>query len=346
MTYMFKEEEVFIKVNSRNINYYREIGYEVSNQNFNGSVILKVKTKDIPSQSHFRIEAICEICGSENTLSVCKYYVNLNRNSKGYYSCFKCKNIEKEKTCIEKYGVSSFSKTEQFKKSESLKWKGIQKGSEKGRKTSLERYGVESYFQTDEMREMNRKWMSSDEFRSKSKETSVARYGKDMFCKTEKFKEIIRENKEVIVNKIKKSFQEKYGVDWPSKVESIVDKSNKTKELNGFKIPIDNLSDFDKYRKLVRKITNRNKKNLFENWDGFDYYDKEFIKGNFSYSSNHRLYPSIDHKISVMFGYLNDISADDVGDISNLCITKKFINSTKRQLIESDFLIHLSKCLN
>jgi hypothetical protein len=55
-----------------------------------------------------------------------------------------------------------------------LKWKGIQKGSEKGRKTSLDRYGVESYFQTDEMREMNRKWMSSEEFKSKSKETSVA----------------------------------------------------------------------------------------------------------------------------------------------------------------------------
>jgi hypothetical protein len=94
---MFKEKEVFIKVNSRNINYYRKIGYEISNQNFTGSVTLKVKTKDIPSQSHFKIEAICEICGSENTLSVCKYYVNLNRNNKGYYSSLNVKILKRKK---------------------------------------------------------------------------------------------------------------------------------------------------------------------------------------------------------------------------------------------------------
>ncbi len=57
--------------------------------------------------------------------------MNKNRNDKGFYSCFKCKNIEKEKTCIKKYGVKSYSMTDEFRTTESEKWKGIQKGSEK-----------------------------------------------------------------------------------------------------------------------------------------------------------------------------------------------------------------------
>ena len=59
-----------------------------------------------------------------------KYILNKKRNNKNYYSCFKCKNIEKEKTCLSKYGVVSYSMTDEFKKSESEKWKGKIKGVE------------------------------------------------------------------------------------------------------------------------------------------------------------------------------------------------------------------------
>lgn len=52
-------------------------------------------------------------------------------------------------------------------------------------------------------------------------------------------------------------------------------------------------------------------------------------------------YPTIDHKISVYYGFINNISPEEIGDISNLCITKRWINSTKRDSIESEFNLNL-----
>jgi hypothetical protein len=40
-------------------------------------------------------------------------------------------------------------------------------------------------------------------------------------------------------------------------------------------------------------------------------------------------YPTIDHKNSVFYGFMNNIPPEDISDISNLCITKRFINSSK-----------------
>ncbi len=108
---------------------------------------------------------------------------------------------------------------------------------------------------------------------------------------------------------------------------------------NGLMVPDEDLSDFKIYQKLNRKYTNRVKKKLYEDWDGYDYYDGELISGNFSYSHTHRNYPTVDHKISVYYGFINGIPAEEISDISNLCITKRSINSSKRQIIESEFLL-------
>ena len=45
-----------------------------------------------------------------------------------------------------------------------------------------------------------------------------------------------------------------------------------------------------------------NKKQLFENWDGKDYYDGVYIKDNFILQSGSKEYPTIDHKTSVSYG--------------------------------------------
>lgn len=334
---MFKETEVLVKINSRNVSYYKEKGYDVKIDGFTESKEILVRTQDIPKSSHVKVNVICKLCNSENSITVQKYYSNFERNNKGYYSCFDCKNIEKEKTCLVKYGKKSFSQTDKFKESESKKWKGTKKGAEKGAKTNLQKYGVESYFQTERMRVMNREWMSSEEFKKKTIETNLEKYGTDRFCKTELFKMIITKNKDKIVKKIQSVFLEKYGVNWPSKVELFVNKSLLTREKNGNIIPRSKLSDFQIYRKEVRNLTNKNKKKIFEIWDGYDYYDGEFIKGNFQFGPSHRLYPTIDHKISIMFGFMNDISVEQVSSIENLCITKRSINSYKRDMNEDGF---------
>lgn len=366
---MIKEDKVLVNINSRNIKTFKDKGYDVSLNDKQCYIMIK----DLNKGTKTKITAICDICNSENIISYNKYLVNLNRNNKGYYSCFKCKNIEREKTCLDKYGVSSYSKTEKFKKSESEKWKGIQKGGDKYKKTMIEKYGVDCYFKLGVMKEANREWMSSKEFVEKSKISMIERYGVDHYSKTDEFKKRMIDNKDIILEKIKKTFYEKYGVDFysktdefksilnykkeeiiksikktclerygvdnVSKVKSVKNSSKETKLKRGLIIPDELLNEWVLYKKSVRNITRSFKKYLFENWNGYDYYDNEFIKGNFSYSYTHRFYPTIDHKISVYYGFVNNIPPEEISDISNLCITKRFINSKKRDLIESEFKI-------
>lgn len=91
------------------------------------------------------------------------------------------------------------------------------------------------------------------------------------------------------------------------------------------------------YRREVRRMTKRNEKKLLDTWNGIDYYDGENIRENFKLSPTDRDYPSVDHKISILYGFKNNISPEDISNINNLCITKIRINSAKRDLIEEEF---------
>lgn len=92
------------------------------------------------------------------------------------------------------------------------------------------------------------------------------------------------------------------------------------------------------YRKIVVKYTNKVKSELFKSWTGYDYYDNEYIKDNINLHFNDSEYPTIDHKISVRYGFENDIDFKIIADISNLCITKRFINNSKNYLTEQEYL--------
>lgn len=368
---MIKEDKVLISVNLRNKKMFLDKGYDCNDVSIDNHKEIEVNINDVNKTSKVRITAICEICNSENPISVNKYWRNYHRNDKNYYSCFKCKTKELKKTCLKKYGVDSYSKTKKFKETESEKWKGIKKGAEKGRKTILERYGVESYFQTEEMRERNRKWMSSDEFKIKSKETLIEKYGFDSYSKTEDFKNTINDKKELILSKMKETCLERYGVDWisksdnwkekyflnsrkiinkikqtclekygvdnVSKVKSVMKKIMNTKYVNGTSVHSDLLDDWEIYKRNVNRLTKRVKKELYENWDGYDYYDNEYIRENANLYYTDKNYPTIDHKISVFHGFSNGISEEEISGIDNLCITKRSINSMKNSKIEADF---------
>lgn len=361
---MIKEKEILVKINSRNITHYSSLGYTISNE-------ILVSTVDVLKGSKIRITGICSICKNEVTIALNKYYLNKERNNKGYYSCFMCKTIEKEKTCIKKYGVKSFSQTDEFKNLDKSNW-NYEEGFIKGKKTKLEKYGVDSYFKLDIMKKANKIWMSSEEFKEKSKKTIIKKYGVDSYSKSIQFKKTLFDNKETILNKIKETFMLKYGVDWYSKtnewyvkysskleelrkksiktcvdkygvenvtqVKEIYDKILNTKITNGFVVGNDDLTDWQQYKKKVLNLTRKVKKQLYENWDGYDYYDNEFIKGNNSYLPTHRFYPTIDHKISTFYGYSNNISPEEISNLNNLCITKRYINSSKNSLIEEIFI--------
>ena len=76
-----------------------------------------------------------------------------------------------------------------------------------------------------------------------------------------------------------------------------------------------------------------------KNWNGNDYYSGEDILENFNLNSNDKNYPTIDHKNSVRYGFDNNISAEEISKIDNLCITTRSNNSSKGEKIESEFNI-------
>jgi hypothetical protein len=277
-----------------------------------------------------------------------------------------------KQTSLNRYGKEHYSKTEEFKQIVSDLHSGVNI-SERNKPTIQLKYGVDYYSQLPEMKESNRIWMSSDEFKDKSKDyfiknygvcqfsqtkefkdiikskskeilqkiknTCMKKYGFDSFSKTQEFKNIFNSQVDEIIHKIKITCIERYGVDNVIKVDFIVSKMIETNILRGNYISDELLSEFYVYKKMVRKITNRNKNKLVENWDGYDYYDGEYIKDNFSLKHIDVNYPTIDHKISIFYGFMNDILFEEIGNINNLCFTKRSINSSKGRKIEKEFKI-------
>ena len=156
--------------------------------------------------------------------------------------------------------------------------------------------------------------IQNTEIKNRIKETNILKYGTVNPFESEICKE-----------KIRKTCLDKFGFDHPMQNNEIKNKSLK----NRFVKIVKEDSFYQIYKNDVRKLTNRNRKTLFNNWNGYDYYDNEFIKDYFSFNSNDFRYPTLDHKISVSYGFLNGICAEEISKIDNLCITKKSINSSK-----------------
>lgn len=229
---------------------------------------------------------------------------------------------KRKKTCIERYGVDSFTKTKDY--------------IEKTKKTNNEKYGVDFYLQTDKIKDIRIK-------------KNIEKYGVEHHMKSKKF-----------IKDFKKNIMEKYGVDNVSKLDDVKNKKKETFNKNygidhifssnkikgeffekkyGYNpyIPDEEKSDFDIYKNEVWRLTNRVKKKLIDSWNGYDYYDKELIRDNYNLHYNNNNYPSIDHKISIYYGFVNKIDPSIIGDIDNLCITKRSINKRKGVLTEDDF---------
>ena len=172
-------------------------------------------------------------------------------------------------------------------------------------KGCLEKYGVTNTAKLDSVK-------------NKMEKTCIERYG----CKAP------AQNVEVM-KKNRNTCLERYGVEYTSSIEIIKDKWLNTKMKKGIIISNNEKTEFDTYKIKVRRITRNNKKELYNNWNGYDYYDNEYIKENLKLGYNNKLYPTIDHKISVFQGYKNSIPPEKIGDIENLCVTKRTINSSK-----------------
>jgi len=200
----------------------------------------------------------------------------------------------------------------------------------------MEKFGVYSFSKTEEFR--NIMLEQKDSIIEKIKRTSLENYGVDWVTKSDVIKEKMKNSKEDREIKRKNTCLEKYGVDNVSKVSKINEKIMQTKKDKNLVIPENLLTEWEIYKKNVRKLIRRNLKKLYNDWDGFDYYDNENIKQYLGVSHTNRFYPTVDHKISTYYGFLNGVIEEEISKLENLCITKRYINSIKKTLIEEEFL--------
>jgi len=177
----------------------------------------------------------------------------------------------------------------------------------------------------------------------KISETMVVKYGVDNASKSN----ILKKKKELtniknwgvknvfqsddIKTKSKETCIEKYGFEYPNQNKDMLNKIKLSRIKNGNQIPDDQLTKYQQYKKIVLKETRKYIKVLYGDWDGYDFYDNIYIKDNLLLESNDKKYPTIDHKISIYDGFTKDIDYKIVGNINNLCITKRTINSSKNK---------------
>ena len=103
-------------------------------------------------------------------------------------------------------------------------------------------------------------------------------------------------------------------------------KRKQTRIKNGLQISDELLTAFQLYKKEVDKETRKHKKNLYTNWAGRCFYSNRLIYNEPKWS---KYEPTIDHVVSIFFGFTNNWSPKIVGGYDNLVICCRYINSKK-----------------
>jgi hypothetical protein len=313
---MLKNKHIDVNITIRNISHFRKLGYNPILDK-----LLPILVTDLSSGSHAKVVAVCEICSNETTLIYYKYLQNRNRH--GFYGCRKCSRQKAALTSLELYGEVNYMCTEEGKKkvedSNMIKY-GVKTTllepitNEKRKKTMIERYGSEYTY-------------TSDILLDKVRSTLLEKYGEESYSQTKYFRKGIEyiPTEEEIIKHQTASDLEKISIENP-----II-----KKEYDESLVKVEPLR---LYRREVSRYTYKNIKIFLETWDGTDYYGGEYIKDNFELHYKDRLYPSIDHKTSVYYGFTNKIDPSIISEVSNLCMTKRCINSSKSSQSEEEFL--------
>lgn len=302
----------------------------------------------------------CKVCNNEIDVKGEQSFYRLhlikkhNITSKEYYDKYYKKKNEEICSCGKPNGFISFKRG--YTKHCSYKCAGediktIQKikstkkilhnnenynNRKNAEETCLKKYGVKN--------------VSASSIIKKEKiETCLKNHGVENYTKTDEYKE-----------KTKKTCLEKYNVDNPSKVEKFKEKRAQTifkkygvyhystsreyrllKERLNEWIPLEQKSEFEIYTRNVWNETRRFKRKLFTKWNNRCYYTDIQLDKNQNY--NNETYPTIDHKISVFYGFNNGIEPEKIGNISNLCICSRWANRKKEIMNESEFLEYLKE---
>jgi len=273
--------------------------YKNLNYNVKFKDIIKVPPEHLTRCSHMKILVKCDICGHEKEIKYRDYMNSYNK-----YNLYSCSSF-----CSKFKNKLTSNNRELFKKTYNDNNCCI-KSKENFIKTCMDKYNV------DNVSKLN--WVKNKKENTMLKKHDVKYYvlSKDFY------------NKSQITSMLN------YGTPHPM----MSDKMKKIKIQYYLKMGFNVLTkDYDVYKRKVYRLTRKIRNKLIILWDGNDYYDNEYIKNNFDLPYHHKNYPTIDHKISIFEGFKNDISAEKISDISNLCFTKRYINSQK--YIKINFII-------
>ena len=269
--------------------------------------------------SHQVVGVECDVCNKITNIEFRTYNRIIKKH--GYFSCKgKCSTGKIEKTKLEIYGVTNNSKLKSWKNGIKNLWEGrteneINEITEKIQSTNMINHGYKNYLQ-------------SKSGQDKFKKTCLERYGVTN-------PSYIQEVKDKRVD----TKLERFGCINNSQTEEWRIMSRDTRIENGSQIPDELRKPFELYKYRVIYLTRQVKEELFNTWDGFDFYDGEYIKENLLLDCMDRNFPNVDHKTSIFYGFQNNIPVEEISDITNLCITKKFINCSKKELNSEDFII-------
>jgi len=271
---------------------------------------------------------ICEICSFEvrdrKHLSIHISHSHKNMTSKTYYDeflkvdgediCANCDNIVKFENL--NLGYLNKKKEKKFCSISCAKLSTIV--NQKQKDTCMKKYGS-STFRNPE----------------KNKTTCLERYGvENVLCKGTYFS---KKRDDIVKNK--------YGVYNVFQSVEVRDKIREKRNKSGDWIDYTN-DKYSTYKEFYRVSWNYYKSiksKFLETWDGYDFYDGEYIKDNFLLDSNDGDYPSIDHKISIRECFYLEKSPIETSDYDNLCVTKRRLNSSKKNI---DILLFQNKIKN
>jgi len=291
---MITKDKITINVTNTTKAHYINLGYEIINNKMN------VYIKDLPKHSGIEIFVKCDKCGELRKMQYRNYLKSLETYNE--YFCNKCCHVKSEKTYLEKNNIKCIFLDTNFIE-------------ENKKRNQIKREALE---ESKNIIKSNNKKIELEEKRTKfiqkAKDIHGNKYNYTLVnYVTNKIKV------EIICNMCGKHFFQS-----PSNHNN--HKQNCTYCDGKYKI---NDNSIIEYRKKVRNETYKYKKELYNNWNGYDYYDNEYIKDNFNLKSFDDNYPSLDHKISIKYGFDNNISIEKIGNINNLCITKRLINIKK-----------------
>lgn len=262
--------------------------------------LIKIPIDQLSKSSHYIVDVSCDYCDKQLKVPYKRYILNTKVVNKYACSSKECSNQKIKDVCNIKYGVDNPFQSEDVKK--------------KTKDTLIKKYGVEHpmYLQST---------------KDKIKDTSIERYGVDSPMKSKSVKD-----------KIKDTCIKKYGVDHQSKTKEGQESRKSTRIKNGNQVPDNLVTAYRKYRLSVNRITYVLRNKIIDEWDGYDYYDGEYIRNNFNLNPNDRNFPHFDHKISVIFGFYNNLDPREIGGIDNVCITKQWINGLKKEKCADEFI--------